>query len=92
MTILLLFLTGALCFTGGCSLRSNVDPISPEIRGVDPKPTIMKSNPDYFYQKYDREQNAWYEAKELIPPYGMMVYTINGLEQRRKDYDKNDRQ
>ncbi len=81
--LLLLLAWGAT----GCGL-SRVDPISPDIHGVHLTPPSGLGQERYYYERKAPQTGKWYEAEELIPGYGLMVYTKDGA--ARLEYDTRD--
>lgn len=80
-----------LCFTvltASCNL-SRVDPISPDIHGVSVKPVQGVTSGRYYYERHDPQTEKWYEARELVPGWGLMVYTRDGKRARQKELDKD---
>jgi len=89
-TAVLLALAGlALCLQlVGCA-ASRVDPISPDIQGVHVTPPAGIASERYYYERHDPQTDKWYEARELIPGFGLMVYTHEGMQELRHEREKD---
>lgn len=89
------FLNASLClllclpFLLWSCAGSRVDPISPDIKGISVKPPPSLAPERYYYERYDPQTEEWYEAKELIPGFGLMVYTREGKRNLRKEQNKD---
>lgn len=79
----------------GCGLllcacaSSRVDPISPDIHGVSITSTSSVVRERYYYERLDPQTEQWYEARELVPGFGLMVYTRDGEYALRKELEKD---
>lgn len=43
----------------------------------------------YYYERLDPQTEQWYEARELVPGFGLMVYTRDGEYALRKELEKD---
>ncbi len=80
-----LFVMLLVCFFLCSCGSSRVDPISPDIHGVSVTPPPSLAAPRYYYEKQDPVTQKWYEAHELMPGFGLMVYTKEGARKLHKD-------
>ncbi len=71
-----------------CGL-SRVDPISPDIHGIAVTPVQGVTSGRYYYERHDPQTEKWYEARELVPGWGLMVYTRDGKRELQKELDKD---
>lgn len=73
------------CFSlAGCGM-SRVDPISPDIHGVEVNRPQSIGGDYYYFERRDPTTRKWYGARELIPGFGQMIYTERGKQQLQKD-------
>ena len=74
----------AIVLAAGCA-TSRVDPISPDIHGIQVNRAATVGGDYYFFERRAPDTRKWYEARELIPGFGQMIYTEEGERQLRRD-------